>query len=388
MIQSIKDTSAYTCNDIEEERLDLPFLSRHVYLNNAAVSPISLSVQAAANRYNDLTVHRCQEAWAISEQEFDRGRSYAATLVNSDAANIAYVQNTSQGLSFVAMGLDWNEGDNVVVPEDEFPSNYLCWLQLERIGVQVRKVPARGGQIEPSDVAPFVDSRTRLVTISHVQFYSGYRIDLRGISEICRANDCLLVVDGTQSIGALCIDLQGDGVDVLVVSGHKWLMAPHGIGFMAFSDRALHRIQPRVLGWLSVERPFEFRRAIELLPSAKRFEAGTPNGAGIFGLTERLKRILSLGPDRLEQRVLSLNRYLRETCLSNSLRLVYAFEEVNHSGIALIQVPGVDPQTLLAALEQAGICASVRSQAIRFSPHYFNTKGEIDRAVHALLAAG
>lgn len=377
-------TSTLSNDQIEKSRRDIPYLQDIVYVDNAAVSPVPSRVEKASNRYTELTVRNLREVTEIAIDEFDRGRALAAMLVGSSPSSIAYVQNTSHGLSQVAMGIEWREGDNLVVPVQEFPSNYLCWLQLQKLGVEVRRVESTNGRIEPEDLMPHVDRRTRLVSISHVQFYSGFRVDLGKIAEVCAKHHALLVVDGTQSIGAMSLSVEASGVDVLVVSGHKWMLAPRGIGFMAMSDRALEVVQPRIVGWLSVNEPFAFKRTLDLLPDARRFESGTPNGSGIYGLTERLRQIYELGPQAIHRRVLHLHEYMKQRCLQAGLEVVFDFEECSRSGILLVRKPGTPAETLHAALNAAGIYASVRSNAIRLSPHYYNTDEEMDRIVNAM----
>jgi selenocysteine lyase/cysteine desulfurase len=248
--------------------------------------------------------------------------------VGSYSKNIAFVQNTSHGLSLVALGLDWRPGDNLVVCAQEFPSNYLCWIQLEAKGVEIRQVSALDGRLDTDIIQQAMDGRTRVVAISHVQFYSGFRVDVAALGDSCQKCAALLVVDGTQSIGAIRLDVSASGVDVLVVSAHKWLMGPRGIGFASFSDRALERITPAIVGWMSVNDPFAFNRTLDHLPDARRFESGTPNGTGIFGLRERLAQIDELGIDWIEDRVLNLNELILELALRNGIKPVYQFDRM------------------------------------------------------------
>ncbi|MNJ32669.1 Cysteine desulfurase [compost metagenome] len=369
---------------IEKDRLDLPCLTQSTYVDSAAVTPLPRSIQNAMNAHLDDLVEDVRMACVRSEKSYEVGRSLAAKLVWSTPERIAYIQNTSHGMSLVALGVDWKKGDNLVIPAMEFPSNYLCWMQLVEKGVEIRKVDAVEGRLQAEDFARHIDSRTRVVAVSHVQFYSGYKVDLACIAVACSAFDALLVVDGTQSIGAMTLDVAASGVDVLVVSGHKWLMGPRGIGFMSFSERAFTRITPRIVGWLSVEEPFAFKRTLTLLPDARRFEAGTENGVGIAGLAERLRQIDELGAQRIEDRVLDLNQRLLLRSQDAGLEIVHPFERHERSGICLIRKPGVNAEALLRALETQRICASLRNGAIRLSPHYFNTHAEIENIVATL----
>lgn len=371
---------------IEQARCDLPYIQDIVYVDNAAVSPVPIKVQRASDHYTELTVHNLRDVPDLSVREFDRGRALAARLVGSSPSNIAYIQNTSHGLSLVALGIDWRNGDNLVIPAQEFPSNYLCWIQLQERGIEIRRVESRNGRIEPEDLVSLVDRRTRLVSISHVQFYSGFRMNLAKVSEICVKHDALLVVDGTQSVGAITISAEMSGVDVLVVSGHKWMLAPRGIGFMALSNRALEVVQPKIVGWLSVNDPFAFKRTLDLLPDARRFEPGTPNGAGIYGLTHRLEQIHELGSLAIQRRVHHLHEHLKQRSLDAGLKVVFDFEESARSGIILVRKPGTPVEALQAALAAQRIHASVRSNAIRLSPHYYNTVDELDQIVRTISA--
>lgn len=302
---------------LENVRSDIPFLTKGIYVDNASVSPIPTRVQKASERYNALLAEDLRNARPLSQAVFDKGRGLAARLVGSQSQNIAYIQNTAHGLSIVALGIEWRSGDNVIVCEQEFPSNYLCWLQLAEKGVEVRRFASNDGTILPDQIRNMIDGRTRLVSLSHVQFYSGFRVDVSAFGELCSKYGALLVVDGTQSVGAVTVDVAAAGIDVLAVSAHKWLMGPRGVGFAAFSQRALDEIKPRIVGWLSVQDPFEFKRTLEFLPDARRFEPGTPNGAGIYGLTERLAQIEELGAGWIEDRILDLSELLQSRAVES-----------------------------------------------------------------------
>ncbi|MGO7018408.1 aminotransferase class V-fold PLP-dependent enzyme [Rhizobium leguminosarum] len=376
-----------TSDIISELRNDIPYIHDKIYLDNAAVTPVPKRVQAAGNLHDKIVSENLRNYCSVLQPIIENGRALAAKLVGSQAENIAYVQNTAHGLSLVALGLDWREGDNVVVCADEFPSNYLCWLQLAERGVEVRRVSSRDGRVEVNDVRSMIDSRTRIVAVSHVQFYSGFRVDIGGLGEICRRADTLLVVDGTQSIGAIRLDVEDSGVDVLVVAAHKWMMGPRGVGFAYFSERAIASISPRVVGWLSVNEPFAFNRTLDFLPGARRYEAGTPNGAGILGLAERLAQIDKVGIDWIEARILLLSELLQKMAAQKGLELAYQFAPASASGINLLRRPGISTSEMHSRLTAAGILTSVRSNAIRIAPHYYNTAEEIEQVVAVMSAS-
>lgn len=368
-------------------RADIPFLQKGIYVDNASVSPVPTRVRLASERFNAIIAEQLRDARTLWTPVFDRGRALAAKLVGGAPQGVTYVQNTSHGLSLVALGLDWRPGDNLVVCDQEFPSNYLCWVQLEQQGVEVRRISSPDGRLTPDQVRRAMDARTRLVSLSHVQFYSGFRVDVAAVGQLCRDKGSLLVVDGTQSVGAVGIDVGAAGIDVLVASAHKWLMGPRGIGFAVFSTQALAQVTPRMIGWLSVNEPFEFKRTLDFLPDARRFEPGTPNGSGIFGLAERLAQLDDLGMPWIEGRVLDLNQQVCASAARHGLRPVYDFERPSRSGIALLKKEGRGAAELLAALNAHRIHASVRNGAIRVASHYYNTADEMERIVSVLAAA-
>jgi selenocysteine lyase/cysteine desulfurase len=373
-----------TQHDLALIRDDIPYLQKGIYLDNASVSPLSRRVRWASENYDAIIFEQLRDAKALTEQEFNRGRQLAARLVGCAPEDIAYVQNTSHGLSLVALGVDWRAGDNLVICAEEFPSNYLCWIQLAASGVEIRLISSSNGRLDPAQFEALVDGRTRVVAVSHVQFQTGFRVDLTAVAEICRKRGTLLVVDGTQSIGAIGLDVASVGIDVLVLSAHKWLMGPRGIGFAAFSSRAMADIKPKIIGWQSVRDPFEFRRTLEFHTNARRFESGTLNGCGIFGLSERLAEIDELGIDWIEQRILGLTEQLVTAALAAGLHVVHRFADLSRSGIILLQKKGVDVARVHACLSDQGIFTSVRSGAIRMSPHYYSTQDEIEHAVAAM----
>lgn len=372
---------------LRDIRSDIGYLKDKIYVDNAAVTPVPERVRLASEHYNTIIAEQLRDAKEASKPYFEKGRALAAKLVGSSPENVAYVQNTSHGLSLVALGVDWRPGDNLVVCAQEFPSNYLCWVQLAARGVEVRQISSPDGRLEPDQIRSVLDSRTRVVALSHVQFYSGFRADISTLGALCSEFGAMLVVDGTQSIGAIDLDVGATGVDVLVVSAHKWLMGPRGIGFATFSDRALREITPQIVGWLSVNDPFAFNRTLDFLPDARRFEPGTANGCGILGLAERLAQIDELGIEWIENRVLHLNELLCETALRHGIQPVHQFERRSRSGITLLRKPGIGAAELHSALTAQGVHASIRSGAIRFSPHYYNTVEEMEEIISIMVSS-
>jgi cysteine desulfurase/selenocysteine lyase len=263
--------------DADWVRALYPGTCEQSYLDAAAIGLVSTRVEAAvADVLRDQTL-RGKAAAAKWTATADRTRGLAAELIGGRATNVAFTQNTSTGNALVANGIDWTDGDNIVVPTDEFPSNFYPWTQLRRHGVQVREVPMIDGRADLDLLPGMIDAKTKVVAISAVQYTSGYRYDLGRLGDLCRSRDALLVVDGTQAAGAMVIDADAAGIDALVVSAHKWMNGPLGIGFVHFSDRAMDRLHPSTVGWLSVEHPYDFDHEPRLADDGRRFESGTEN---------------------------------------------------------------------------------------------------------------
>lgn len=367
---------------LPEVKAKFPSAEGTIHFDHASVAPISTLVRDTMRQaIDDYCTHGFMNEW---RDDMERVRGRVAVLVGSTPGNIAFTQNTSTGLSVAANGIDWRPGDNVVLAEREFPSNYYPWLNLAPRGVELRTVPAPDGHATPDAFAAAIDERTRAVTVSAVQFSNGHRYDLDAIGAACRDRDALFVVDGTQSVGALSIDVARAGIDVLAVSSHKWMLGPAGIGFVHVSDRALERIRPDIVGWLSVEQPFAFDYRLELPRTADRYEPGTENITGIVGLGAAVDLFLAHGTRAVEDRVLAITDELCERLEHDGHTVVSPRAGHERSGIVIFRTPGIAPEALHAHLTAAGIRCAPRGGGIRFSPHFYNDQTDIDAALAAL----
>ncbi|MFZ1489576.1 MAG: aminotransferase class V-fold PLP-dependent enzyme, partial [Ilumatobacteraceae bacterium] len=236
-------------------------------------------------------------------------------------------------------------------------------------------------------IASAIDHRTRAVTVSAVQFSDGHRYDLDTIGALCRERDVLFVVDGTQSVGALTIDVERSNIDVLAVSSHKWMLGPAGIGFVHLSDRALERVRPDIVGWLSVKQPFAFDYRLDLPRTADRYEPGTENIAGILGLGAAVDLFLSHGIQQVEHRVLAITDELCRRLEHDGHTIVSPRAGHQRSGIVIFRTPGIAPEALHAHLTADGIRCAPRGGGIRFSPHFYNDRDDLDAALAALRRA-
>ncbi len=362
-----------------------PIRERLVYMNHAALGPLpSTAVERVADLAR-LLAETGDDLWTDRLAEAERVRGLAARLVGArEPHEIAFVQNTSDGLSVVANGLAWREGDNVIGAACEFPSNVYPWMRLAEHGVEYHQVAERDGRVDPDELLALVDDHTRVVALSWVQFASGFRSDLARIGAFCRERGILFVVDAIQGLGALQLDVERDCVDVFSADGHKWLLAPEGIGLLYVSDRVVEAIEPTRVGWTSVKDWIKWSRYdLTYREGAGRYEAGTLNMLGIYALGASLELLLETGTESVERTVLNLTERLADGLLERGFTIVSSRRPGETSGILAATHSTHAPRDLVAQLRERNIAVAHRAGRLRLSPHFYNTRDDVD----ALLAA-
>jgi len=365
---------------------EFPVAADFLYFNHAGVSPIPACAAEAAMQM--LRRSRDEGAWSLRKWEelaFET-RDRFAKLVGAAPEEVAFVKNTSEGLSFVAAGFPWKEGDNLVTSNVEYPSNIYPWMRLRTRNVELRMVAAREGRVRKEDLFAACDGKTRMIALSSVEFANGYRNDLSGIGEYCQRHGIFFCVDGIQSIGVLPMDAKAFGIDALSADGHKWLLSPEGIGAFYISREVMEVVEPVILGWHSVKNRFDFENYdFRLSPDARRFEPGSMNTVGMSAFNASLGLLLSVGVDRIWERVRRLTERIFEKAREYGFELVTPDLPEERSGIVTFRVPGVDNAALWKALMERKAVCSHRAGGIRLSPHFYNTPEEVDRIFEAVL---
>lgn len=359
---------------------EFPVTKRYIYLNHAGVSPIPAGAAAAAAEllalFRDEGAFHLRKWLEIAEEV--RGRF--ARLVGASKEEVAFVKNTSEGISIVAAGFPWREGDNVVTASVEFPANVYPWMRLRSRGIEVRMVAPTDGRIRKEDLFAACDGRTRVLALSSVEFANGFRNDLPGIGEFCQRHGIFFCVDAIQSLGVIPIDVKSYGIDALSADGHKWMLAPEGIGGFYLSRDVLEMIEPVVLGWHSVKNRFDFEHYdFTLSPDARRFEPGSFNTVGLAAFNASLRLLLETGVDRIWERVRGLTEAALEAADRAGYEVLTPRQPEERSGIVTFRVPGADAPALWKALLSRGAVCASRSGGIRISPHFYNTPDEIAR---------
>ena len=369
-------------------RSQMAVKGKWAYFDHGAVAPLPEPTRAAIAAWLNEAAEEGDVPWQSWSQQVERTRLAAANLVNAGVEEIALVPNTTSGISLVAEGFPWREGDNVVTLDNEFPSNLYPWLNLASRGVETRKVPVEDGRVDLSRVEEAMDGRTRLVSLSWVGFASGWRIDVAAAAEMCHRHGCLFFLDAIQGLGVFPLDATATGIDFLAADGHKWLLGPEGAGLLFVRREHLDLLRPLGLGWHSVQSTGGFTSEMSLRPTAARYEGGTQNMAGMIGLGASLALLAELGvgpaSSPVAELVLSITDYACERLTSLGAVLLSPREGERRSGIVTFQVPGKDPAEIRKALLAAGIVTSCRGGGIRISPHGYAMKEEIDRLVAVL----
>lgn len=353
------------------------------YLNHAAIAPWPRRTAEAVARFAQDNVRlgaREYPAWLATER---RLRERLARLLNAPTiGDIALVGNTSQALSLVAFGLDWRPGDQVVISDEEFPSNRVVWQALADRGVEVVEASLAVADPEAALIAA-CGPRTRLLSVSAVQFASGLRLDLARLGAACRQRGVLFCVDAIQQVGALPFDVQHYQCDFAMADGHKWMLGPEGLGVFYCRSELRRQLTLHAYGWHMLERLGDFeRRQWQPARSARRFECGSPNMLGACALEASLSLLEDVGmtvvAEQLEQRIEQLYRGL--TAIPGA-QLHSPGDPSRRAGIVSFSLDGHANADIYRALSNNGVICAVRGPGVRFSPHFYTDHRLIDEVL-------
>jgi cysteine desulfurase/selenocysteine lyase len=372
----------------EKVRDEMPVTQRWAFFDHAAVAPLTGRAQKAmtdwaADMAENGHVH--ESHWVKRVEEV---RRLAGQLLNADALDIAFVKNTSEGIGIVAEGFPWRPGDNMVTAAEEYPANIYPWMNLAGRGVEVRTVPSRDGRLWIDDLRAALDPRTRLVSLSFVEFASGFRNDLDALGALCRERGIYFFVDAIQGLGVLPLDVRRTPIDFLSADGHKWLLGPEGAGIFYIRHPLLDLLHPVGVGWNSVIGCRDFSRIdFSLKPNAGRWESGTLNVAGITALGASLELLLDIGIAAIAERVLELTDYLCERAQEIGLPVFSSRRPEDKSGIVSLIAPGTDVRKIVRHCRENGVVINQRAGRLRLSPHFYNATGEVDRVLELIQGA-
>jgi len=379
--------------DERARRAAFPVTEAGAFLAHAGVAPLPATARDAIRRFADEGAAKQQEGPWFGEQ-VKRARRLAGQLIGASEQEIALLGPTSLGLNLVARGIDWQAGDQVIYYEHDYPANVYCWMDLQRAGVEpiairTADLPAPG-VITWEAIEPLLTDRTRLVSLATCHFVTGWRIDYRTIGRKLHERGILLCLDAIQTLGAFPMDVEH--VDFLAADSHKWMLGPIGAGFFYVKKSHMPTLWPALLGsWNVVSPEFIAQDEIDFYPGGRRYEPGTLNGPGIAGMAASLELLLEVGVEAIADRLRTLRRHLLEQVRPLGYEPIHDLPDDHASAIVTLRRPRADLKAVFDRLAEAGITASLRhgpdgQPALRFSPHFYNTFEELDRAAARMKA--
>lgn len=370
-----------TTDDLARYRALFPVCRKHVYLNNASVAPPSVRVRDAAIAWLDDAVDNAvvnERAW---EERSEATRRAAGALVGAGPDAITFVRSTSHGLGMLAEGIAWEPGDEVCVATSiEYPSNVYPWQHLASRGVVVREIePVRGG-VTAERVRDVMSPRTRLVSVSSVQYATGHATDLEAIGALCAERNAFFAVDAIQSLGAFPLDVGRARIDFLTADSHKWLLGINGIGLAYVGPQLLPALRPVLVGWKSTVGAWNFDRAsFDLRSDAAKLEEGSPSYVGLYALGAALDLLHEVGVPRIATRIRELVTQLADGLEALGCDVTPGPED--RAGIVTFVPPRGEARALFERMASASVRVSLRRGRIRVSPHFYNDASDVDAVI-------
>lgn len=362
-------------------KAQFPVAERYVYLNHAAVAPLC---RPAADAMKHLADDCCAngsfhyDAWLAT---YDGFRKEAARMIGCDPSEIAISKNTSEGIATVAIGLDWRAGDKVVAFREEFPANYYPWKRLESKGVQLEWLSI----FDPLDRIDEACRGAKLLAVSYVNYLNGHRVDIQGIGEICHRRGVFYLLDAIQGLGAFPIDVEACHIDALAADGHKWLLGPEGCAILYVRRGRQDEIEPVEFGWTNVAAYADYAsRDMTLRSDAGRYEPGTLNTIGCYGLHASMEFLNGIGVGEVNAAVSTLADRVANGVIAKGYELAAARTAQTASGIVSFRRSDIDSRVLVSQLKSKSIIAAPRQGWVRVSPHFYVGPEAIDRFLAAL----
>jgi len=355
-----------------------------VYFNHASTGPISSRVKESINELLYLKSEGKIDDYNELLRRADESKQLLGKMLNTTADRFAFTSNTSSGLNILAQGIRWKNGDRIILGNVEFPANVYPFLNLSDIGVEVDFVKSKNGIVTAEDLISSITTKTKLISVSYVQFLSGYRIDLEKLGTTCKEKGIVLSVDATQGLGALTLDVQKCNIDFISCGTQKWMLGLQGMAFIYISEELQSKLKTASVGWLSVENAWDLIDYNSTLKkTANRYQPGTLNTFGIYAINASLKLFDEFGFNNVEDQVLLNSIYLIEKLTETGFTPI--LQKCNKKNLAgIISIRKEDAENIFSYLQAKNIEIAVREGIVRLSPHFYNTKDEIDKVVAEL----
>jgi selenocysteine lyase/cysteine desulfurase len=373
--------------EIDRYRDQFPHIAEgYVHLNHAGVSGLSAH---SVSRMTEAIYRQSHDPIGFFPYAMEHAikcRQRLADLMGVNAEHLAFTKNTAHGVSIIADGFDWREQDEVVFADSEYPANSYPWLAQRDRGVVCKIVPTRpDGTVPVTDYAAALTIRTRIIAVSWVQFSTGYRVDLREMAKLAHSHGALLVADVIQGLGAFPLNLSELGVDAAATGSQKWLIGPVGVGGLYIHPKMLPHLRLVNMGAGAVKNVSAFDTIdFDPKPTAQRYEEGTPNLFGYFGLEAALEMLSEIGMGMVSQRILNITRYAMQGLQSRGYIIDSPVLDDIRSGIVMFHHMKHTPNQIVEALKARKVHNVQRGGRVRFAPHFYTTEKDIDRAIDAL----
>jgi cysteine desulfurase/selenocysteine lyase len=359
----------------EMHRSEFPVTENLIYLNHAAVGPLCRPAAEAMERLAQDALHYGSIHYGEWLATYDGLRRAAARLINAAPEEIALLKNTSEGIATVAMGLEWHPGDRIVAFEEEFPANQYPWRRLEAKGVKITWLSAADSLDRIDEAA----RGARLLSLSFVQYLTGHRADLNAIGEICHRRGAIFFVDAIQGLGAFPLDVRAARIGALAADGHKWMLGPEGCAIFYLSRELQDQVEPVEFGWTNAASFNDYAsRDMAFRPDAGRYECGTLNTIGCYGLRASIEFLLEVGIQKIAPAVQALGDRIANGARERDYEILGERTAANGAGIVSFRKPGVDSAGIVTGLARNKISTAARAGWVRASPHFYITTEEIE----------
>jgi len=370
---------------IEKARSYFPYLNNGIiYFNHASTGPISIKVKERIEVFlKERSEEKIDDYYAFKDVS-DETKEMIGEMINCPSDRIAFLDNTTNGIIWLVKGIEWKPGDRIILNDVEFPANVYPFLQLKEKGVEIDFIKSKNGIVTAEEVIESLKPETKLISISFVQFLSGYRVDLEKIGKVCREEGVIFCVDAIQGLGAVRLDVEKCKIDFLSSGVQKWLLGLQGLAFIYVRKELQEKMKSAPIGWLAVKDAWDLLNFdLTTKETAERFQPGTLNNLGIYAFNSSMKLFKEFGFYEIEKQVLINSRYfinkLAETGYKSPL---LSLPDNNLSGIVSFRSENVEK--IFDHLSQKKIICSLRERYIRFAPHFYNTREEIDIVVNEL----
>ena len=370
---------------LKSARSHFPYIKKDIiYFNHSSDSPISTDVKKAIVDFVNSRSDDCDFNYKSFLKQAEETKQILAEMMNCEKDRIAFSENTSTGLNILAQGINWKAGDIILLNDVEFPANVYPFLNLEKKRVKIEYIKAKNGILTAEDVIESIKPQTKLISISFVQFLSGYRVDLEKIGSVCREKNIILSVDAIQGLGAVRLDVTKSKIDFLSCGTQKWMMGIQGLSFIYLTKDLQDKIDTVPAGWLSVDDAWnllDFK--LKFKESASRYQPGTLNTAAIYALNAALKFFKQFGFDEVERQIISNSKYFIKKL--SELGYYSPLKNLDYKYLAgILSIVNDRAGEIFNHLSNKKIICSDRAGYLRFSPHFYNTVDEIDKVVAEL----